>query len=51
MVELTTRAKSYGAPIVLEIEPSSGQNPSLPNDLHIERPVEGFVIRPPKRAL
>lgn len=51
MVELATRAKSYGAPIASAAKPSSGQNPSPPNDFHIERLVEGFVIRPPKGEL
>ena len=50
-VELTTRAKSYGAFVASVAEPSSGQNPSPPKDLHIERPVEDFLIRPPKGAL
>jgi len=44
MVEIARRAKSYGAPVAPAVEPSSGQNPSPPNDLHIERLVEEFVI-------
>ena len=50
MVDLTTRAKSYGDPVAPTVETSSGQNPSPPNNLHIERPIEDFVIRLPKGA-
>lgn len=51
MVELVTRAKSYGASASPAAEPSSGQNLPPPNDLHIERLVSDLVIRPPKGAL
>ena len=51
MVDLQTRAKSYGAPIAPAVEPSSGQNPLAPNNFHIKRPVEDLVIQPPKGAL
>ena len=44
IVELITRAKSYGAPITTAAEPSSSQNPLLPNDFHIERLVVDLVI-------
>ena len=48
MVELTIRAKYYGAPVAPAAKPSSSQNPSPPSDLHIERLDEDFVIQPPK---
>ena len=51
MVDLQPRAKSYGAPVAHAEEPSSSQNPSPPNDFHIERPVANLVIFPLKGAL
>ena len=51
MVDLQTRAKYYGAPIAHEEEPSTSQNPSAPNNFHIERPVANLVIFPHKGAL
>ena len=51
MVDLQTRAKSYGALVAHAEEPSSSQNPPPPNDLHIKRLVAYLVIHPPKGAL
>lgn len=51
MVDLQTRAKSYGPPVAHAEEPSSSQNPPPPNDFHIERPVVDLVIHPLKEAL
>lgn len=51
IVELTTRAKSFGAPVALAAEPSLGQNPFPPNDFHIKRSVKEFVTQPLKGAL
>ena len=51
MINLQTRAKSYGAPVAHAKEPSSSQNPSPPNDIHIERSIFGLVIHTPKGAL
>lgn len=51
MVDLQTRAKSYGAPVAHAGEPSSSQKPPPPNKLHIESPIIDLVIQPPKGPL
>jgi len=51
MVDLQTRVKSYGAPVAHAEEPSSSQNPLLPNYLHIESLIGDLVIHPPKGAI
>ena len=51
MVDLHTRAKTYGALVANAEEASSSQNPPSPKDLHIDRPIVDLVIHPPKGAL
>ena len=50
-VELQTRAKIYGNPIIDTQEPGTSSNPLPPNDFHIERPVANPVIHSPKGTL
>lgn len=51
MVDLQTRAKNYGALVANVEEASLSQNPSSPNDIHIERSVADLMICPQKGAL
>ena len=50
-VELQTRAKTYGNPIIEAQKPGSSLNPTPPNDIYIESLVADPIIRPPKATL
>jgi len=50
-VNLQTRTKIYGALVTHVEESSSGKNPPLPNNLHIERLVVDLLIHHPKGEL
>ena len=50
-VELQTRAKLYGNPVIDTQEPGTISNPPPPDNFHIEQPTTDPAIHPPKGTL